>query len=70
MENNDGEQAFPSVARGPGMSLRDYFAAAALTGLIHGGHTEFNLTPKTAQVAYEYADAMLAASSGDSNGRK
>lgn len=44
----------------PGMTLRDYFAAAALQGMlanpsVGGGVDAF------AESAYEYADAMLAA---------
>jgi hypothetical protein len=60
----------PSFKQGtPGMSLRDYFAAAALTGLysvpLLGGAT-FENAEKTkayfaAKIAYEIADAMLAA---------
>jgi len=43
------------------MSLRDYFAAAALTGL--ATHAEFTNSPDsiTARVAYKMADAMLEA---------
>ncbi len=46
-----------------GMSLRDYFAAAALQGIIscyrdHGGATT---VPTRSAKAYEYADAMMAA---------
>lgn len=37
-----------------GMTLRDYFAAAALTGIIHNYDIE-----QAAEVAYSYADAML-----------
>lgn len=39
----------------PGMSLRDYFAAAAVTGLIANGHQS-----KAATMAFNIADAMLA----------
>lgn len=40
---------------------RDMFAAAALTGLINRGFTEFgNAQSQYANLAYEYADAMLA----------
>ena len=43
-----------------GMTLRDYFAAAALTSLISTG--TYGLLPlKCSAVAYNYADAMLAA---------
>jgi hypothetical protein len=39
-----------------GMTLRDYFAAAALQGLLAGGSTVL----LDASVAYSFADAMLA----------
>lgn len=56
----------------PGLSLRDYFAAAALTGLLawsppnvnadDGEPISGNVEPDTAAGwAYEYADEMLAA---------
>lgn len=43
-----------------GMSLRDYFAAAALQGMLaeNGGGTKNNT--ELAAVAYSVADAMLA----------
>lgn len=45
-----------------GMTLRDYFAAKAMQGLIE--YSGQNLPPKTpdrlSAMAYEYADAMLA----------
>lgn len=41
-----------------GLSLRDYFAAAALTGLQHP-HYEMD-DAQLAKVAYDAADAMLA----------
>ena len=48
-----------------GMTLRDYFAAAALTGLISTGLIStgnYRLrTIECSEVAYDYADAMLAA---------
>lgn len=40
----------------PGMSLRDYFAAAALTGISAVLHPA-----RAARLAYEHADAMMAA---------
>lgn len=48
----------------PGMTLRDYFAAAALTGYIagHAGDASIKF-PKDADAAknaYDLADAMLA----------
>lgn len=75
-EIKDGGPAFPSQPHSTdgepyepafGMSLRDYFAAATLTGLaqdcipdrkIPGGGTESELTAKR---AYLLADAMLKA---------
>jgi hypothetical protein len=46
------------------MSLRDYFAAAALTGLLaNSEHDEGSV--QTAYIAYHAADAMLAAREGE-----
>ena len=51
----------------PGMSMRDFFAAHALTGaqiwdaVINGKNAQFSQgTEKLAEVAYAVADAMLA----------
>ena len=60
-EGEGGGQAFPRSCGQcgsdvDGMTLRDYFAAAALTGLISGGglfHSDHE------DRAYEIADAML-----------
>ena len=41
-----------------GMTLRDYFAAAALKGIVSGADTFW---VGAAPLAYELADAMLAA---------
>ncbi len=73
---SDGEPAFP-VPVGErefwdceengspnGMSLRDYFAAAALQGLIAhiiGVENANGSALKYTECAYKYADAMLAA---------
>lgn len=66
MSKNTGGPAFPvpeyecapgiTVGAQEGMSLRDYFAAKALQGLLSGRNyiTEMNV-----QLAYEYVDAML-----------
>ena len=61
----DGGQAFPIPGRGGdswpperGMSLRDYFAAAALPGLI--GQWSPSSNASIAAFAYKLADAMLA----------
>lgn len=69
--NNDGGSAFPqteteygadftrSLSTG-GMTLRDYFAAAALQGML--SDSEFDVgCSATAELAYGYADAMLKA---------
>ena len=66
---NDGGSAFPSppsqhsngfYSTGEGMTLRDYFAAAAMQGMLSdadrgGSGSEF------AKAAYSCADAMLKA---------
>ena len=54
METEHGDAVYGP----PELSLRDYFAGCALTGLI--ADTSFNhLSKKYAEVAYELADAML-----------
>ncbi|SSW64347.1 hypothetical protein AVE30378_01049 [Achromobacter veterisilvae] len=71
---NDGGPAFPNVPEGAGsrwadwdtgMTLRDYFAAKALSGLagrkFHKGDREDGYAEWAAAMAYEFADAMLAA---------
>lgn len=71
----DGGCAFPTIRRAhhwqdgnaPGMSLRDYFAAAALQGIIaHGSDAPIrDMADRTraggfeAAAAYAWADAML-----------
>lgn len=66
---NDGGPAFPGMTyisqdgkKNPeGMTLRDYFAAAALQGLLTSpAETEFGVS-HFAAAAYECADAMLKA---------
>ena len=65
---NNGGPAFPAgLASGhieplhPGMTLRDYFAAKAMQGLL--SHESFGVLGKAtiADLAYEQADAMLRA---------
>lgn len=53
-----------------GMSLRDYFAAAALQGMLaycgderSGSHHNNNTPDGVALMAFEYADAMIEARS-------
>jgi hypothetical protein len=58
------EPAFPSVNGtwgNDGMSLRDYFAGKALTGLVLGNDYGNSSDADIAKGAYEYADAMLEA---------
>ena len=43
------------------MSLRDYFAGKALTGLVLGNDYGNSSDADVAKGAYEYADAMLEA---------
>lgn len=78
-EMKDGGPAYPTDAseernRGstvyPGMSLRDYFAAAALQGVLSDMVDHMKVLERTghsgdadkvlARFCYEYADAMLA----------
>lgn len=43
-----------------GMTLRDHFAAAALTGLLANSQPDYNTgTESASHLAYGYADAML-----------
>lgn len=65
----NGEEIKPQTFSAyPGMNLRDYFATKALQGLLSwtgdeaSGSYHSNSDPAhTASMAYEYADAMLAA---------
>lgn len=62
-EINDGGQAFPMasdlIGHSPGMTLRDWFAGQALTGLLANGEAVAWRT--LASQAYSAADAMLEA---------
>lgn len=57
----DGVGCKDGIWHYPGMTLRDYFAAKAMQGL--AANTDFTDLPneKTAQWAYQMADAMLEA---------
>ena len=68
MTNPNNEPAFPYAfehqdASGffPGMSLRDYFAAKALQGMLANseGSQSYNIEHVWAKAAYAQADAML-----------
>ncbi len=62
---NDGGPAFPSPHyHGYGMTLRDYFAAKAIEGLIAYKSEDAPLK-KMANTAYKIADAMLKAREGE-----
>jgi hypothetical protein len=55
--STNNTQAFPkSQWEATGMTLRDYFAAKAMQGLIN---EQVEVIPTLAQIAYEIADAML-----------
>lgn len=62
--SKDGGPAFPIVSDdlcAPGMTLRDYFAAAALQGMLASSSVGDALAePDYAKAAYIQADAMLA----------
>ncbi len=48
----------------PGMTLRDYFAAKAMQGILAGDHPithELDACNIVPRVAYDFADAMLKA---------
>lgn len=78
IDDGDGGPAFPqhilnpntasyAVASNVGMSLRDHFAGAALSGLLANQKFDWTLSPSytpeenVAQRCYAIADAMLAA---------
>ena len=71
---DDGGQAFPiSDASGPiqsGLTMRDYFAGQALTGLSNVGNIDLYDTAyeRIAHEAYRFADAMLSARNKNTSG--
>ena len=56
----DGAVIEDRITMDGGVKLRDYFAAAALTGLL-ADNTSSGSRADFAKYSYEYADAMLAA---------
>lgn len=59
LNNYDGGPAFPTedyTVGNPGMSLRDYFATAALQAIIARNEPGMRVD---VSIAYEYADEML-----------
>lgn len=69
---DDGGAAFPFAQTDfPGLSRRDYFAAAALTGICANSYTPWSpnvadiTDAQIATAAFELADAMIAASKSE-----
>ena len=68
-KHKDGGPAFPGMdyvsqhgkINPPGMTLRDYFAAAALTGLLSNKEGYDRSYAFASEEAYQYADEMLLA---------
>lgn len=65
--SKNGGSAFPRSGYAPigngqveGMSLRDYFAAKAMQGLISSSSSFANYPKTVTDAAYEIADHMLA----------
>lgn len=65
---NDGGPAFPAELSnsGPqgGMTLRDYFAGQMMAALVSDREVVAHL-PAAARIAYQMADALIAARSGE-----
>lgn len=72
---NDGIPAFPQnefsayTLDRAGLTKRDYFAAAALTGLLayNEAHLNCGTAPQAAAAAFELADAMITASKSEAH---
>ena len=71
----DGGPAFPQPNQahpgnsnpgdGPGMTLRDYFAAKAMQALINPIGEAFDRLTEVPEYAYQIADAMIRARKGE-----
>lgn len=58
----DNPQAFPCQGTADGMTLRDYFAEAALEGMMPNSNEGFRMAwADYAEASYAIADAMLNA---------
>ena len=57
-QSNDRVVHAVSIANSQGMTLRDYFAAKAMHGIIAGIDPQMNYE-EIATRAYQYADAMI-----------
>ena len=69
-DGHDGGPAFPQPIARPsanihGMTLRDWFAGQALAGILSNPNIENAFFNVDAGLAYDAADAMLAARSED-----
>lgn len=61
-DTNTGGPAFPTqVASYEGMTLRDYFAAKAMQGVLSDPSWRGLVCRSAAETAYEMADAMMKA---------
>ena len=64
-ENQSGGAAFPNDPKtydeGRGMTLRDYFAAKAMAGLLAHPESDMHENDELARQAFNIADAMLEA---------
>ncbi len=70
---DDGGHAFPimwqegsAMVAVPGMTLRDYFAGQAIAGIHAHPETVADIPVTNARIAYDQADAMIAARNGGS----
>lgn len=61
MSKDTGGPAFPAGTAFQGMTLRDYFAAKAMQGIISAWNTGIPPGQLTSEAAYQYADAMIKA---------
>ncbi len=61
MSKSNGGQAFPFGTEFSGMTLRDYFAAKAMQGIISNPDDDWGDVKEVCELAYGYADAMLKA---------
>jgi hypothetical protein len=58
----DGGNAFPIQPNFPGMTLRDWFAGQALTGLIvntQKNHIDNDESKRLAEISYKLANSMI-----------
>ena len=63
---NTGGQAFPYCDSWGGMTLRDYFAAKAMQGILASWEKDTCMYEEVSAICYEMADEMLKARDGNS----